>query len=328
VTRAVHLLVLGVLGVMLGALYVGAIELRDPAYSLGLHERIVAGEAGSPYRYRVLVPALLEAVTFGFARVEPRGDAFLHAMLVYACGGFVLQLVSLYVVCREWFSGVHALIAVLFVSGITLTTFSYFTYQPWSILEVSFMALGLLFASRGSWLAVGILVLLASLNRETGIFVPLAVFFGVLRQPLRQPGLVVRGVMSSRETRLAAALVLLSAGMFAALRLWRGGADQVDTLGDVILRNLQPEQLAAAGIALPLFLGLGWLYAALGFTVAPSFPRRAARVVPLYLAVFLVWGWWRETRILTTLYPLVLPLILAYCYPPRTLLAGDRSPPT
>jgi hypothetical protein len=50
--------------------------------------------------------------------------------------------------------------------------------------------------------------------------------------------------------------------------------------------------------------------------------------VPLYLAVFLVWGWWRETRILTTLYPLLLPLILAYCYSPRVRLADDRSPLT
>ena len=38
------------------------------------------------------------------------------------------------------------------------------------------------------------------------------------------------------------------------------------------------------------------------------------RVIPFYLAAFAIWGWWREARILTTLYPILIPLLLAYCY--------------
>ena len=41
-------------------------------------------------------------------------------------------------------------------------------------------------------------------------------------------------------------------------------------------------------------------------------------MIPFYLAAFAIWGWWREVRILPTLYPILVPLLLAFCYTPRT----------
>jgi hypothetical protein len=37
-----------------------------------------------------------------------------------------------------------------------------------------------------------------------------------------------------------------------------------------------------------------------------------ARVIPLYLVAFAIWGWWREVRILTSLYPILVLLALSY----------------
>jgi hypothetical protein len=81
----------------------------------------------------------------------------------------------------------------------------------------------------------------------------------------------------------------------------------------VIIRNIQRNNVIAAASAVPLVLGLGWIYAALGYRRAPRFLRGVARVVPFYLAAFALWGWWREVRILTTLYPVLVPLVLVYC---------------
>jgi len=318
-------LLIGLLGLTLGGVYFASIDLRDPAFSFGLHERIIAGEAGSPYRYRVLVPMLLESLTRAFALLEPRDAAFLHASGVYDCLGLVVQLLALYALARQWFSPVQSLVGVAFTSGVTLATFSYFTYQPWSILEVTFFSLGFLFAYHGYWRGVGIMVVLASLNRETGIFLPLALLLGSTeaRHPFDLAAL--RGALVRREPRLAFGFVVLSAGIFAGLRLLRGSAAQVDALGDVFIRNLQPDNLAAAAMVVTLFLGLGWIFAAYGRARAPHFVRGVGRVVPLYLAAFAVWGWWREVRILTTLYPIVMPLVLSYCYRSRTRPVGGTD---
>lgn len=311
-------LLIVLLGLLLGGVYFGSIDLRDPAFSFGLHERIIAGDAGSPYRYRVLVPIILESLTRVFATLEPRALGFLHASAVYDCVGLVLQLLTLYALARQWFTPRQALIGVAFTCGVTLATFSYFTYQPWSILEVTFFSLGFLLAYRGRWGGVGVVVLLASLNRETGIFLPLALLLRGLDMghPFNAAA-TLRALLRKREPRLALAYTVLSSGVFATLRLVRGSATQVDALGDVFIRNLQPDNLSAAAMVVTLFLGVGWIFAVLGWARAPLFIRGVGRVVPFYLAAFAAWGWWREVRILTTLYPIVIPLVLAYCYQPR-----------
>jgi hypothetical protein len=319
---------IALLGLTLGGLYFASIDLRDPGFSYGLHQRIIAGDAGSPYRYRVLVPLVLETLTRAFAWVEPREIAFLHASAVYDCVGLVAQLLALYALARQWFSSLQSLVGVAFTCGVTLATFAYFTYQPWSILEVTFFSLGFVLACRGHWRAVGGVVLIASLNRETGVFLPLALLLGSIDARHPFDFAAMRAAWTRRETRLAFALVVLSTAVFGGLRLLRGSAEAVDALGDVFIRNLQPDNLAAAGMVVTLFLGLGWIFALFGVARAPRFVRGVSRVVPFYLAAFAIWGWWREVRILTTLYAIVIPLVLAYCYRARTTPYSGSQRPT
>src|SRR5262249_55805369 len=157
-----------------------------------------------------------------------------------------------------------------------------FTYQPWSLVEVTLFCLGFVFANLRRWLLVGVTVVLASFNRETGVFLPLALLLASLELPLTRGSL--RVALARPETRLAFSYVVLSTAIFAGLRLVRGGAPPVDELGDVITRNLERNNLSAAGLALLLFMGIAWVFAVLGVPRAPDFIRRVARVVPLYLA--------------------------------------------
>jgi hypothetical protein len=119
--------------------------------------------------------------------------------------------------------------------------------------------------------------------------------------------------MANRDTLRALGLVVLSTAIFAGLRLVRGSADPVDQLPDVIRRNLERNNLIAAILGIPLVLGVGWVYAVGGLRSAPKFLQGIARVVPWYLVAFAIWGWWREVRILTSLYPILVPLVLVYC---------------
>ena len=317
-----YILWITILGLTLGGLYFVAIDLQDRAFIYGQHQNVIAGVAGSPYRYRVLVPFLLEALTRVFSVAMPREVAFLAASLVYDCLAFVAQLLILFALVRQFFSRRQAFVGLTYIAGLSVLTLAYFTYQPWSILEVALFALGFLLAYRGRWVWVGVVVVLGALNRETGVFLPLALLLASLGSlwPLRINTL-------SRETRIAFGLVVLSTAIFAGLRLVRGSAPAVDPLGLVVARNLERNNLIAAGGAVVLFLGLGWYYACRGLPSAPNYVRRLARVVPFYLAAFVIWGWWREVRILTSLYPILLPLVLTYCYAPRavSLVAWPRA---
>jgi hypothetical protein len=305
--------VVGVLGLTLGCLYFIAIDLQAPNYSFTQQQNVIAGIAGSPYRYRVLVPFVLDSLTHAFAFLGSTQAAYLGGSLVYDCVALVFQFLMLYALFRQFFSPLHALLGISFVSGVTVLTLAYFTYQPWSILEVAFFALGFLLAYRERWVWVGVTVILASLNRETGVFLPLALFLASL-QGLHPFGLrAVRRAAQRRETQISFAFLVMSTLIFSGLRLVRGSADPVDELQNVIVRNIQRNNAIAAASAIPLVLGFGWLYAALGYARAPRFLRGIARVVPFYLMAFAVWGWWREVRILTSLYPVLVPLVLVYC---------------
>jgi hypothetical protein len=302
-----------ILGLALGCLYFIAIDLQAPSYSFTQQQNVISGLTGSPYRYRVLVPFLLDGLTHVLAFLGPTQNPYLGASLVYDCVALALQFLMLYALFRQFFSPLHSMLGVSFVSGVTVLTLAYFTYQPWSILEVALYALGFLLAYRGQWAWVGVTIVLASLNRETGVFLPLALFLASL-QDIRPFGLsMLRRVAHRRETYLSFAFLLLSTLIFGGLRLVRGSADPVDELSNVIIRNVQRNNVIAAASAVPLVMGFGWVYAALGYRRAPGFLRGVARVVPFYLAAFAIWGWWREVRILTSLYPVLVPLVLVYC---------------
>lgn len=308
-----NVLLIIILGLTLGGMYFLAIDSQAPQFTFTQQQNAFNGSAGSPYRYRVLVPAILEGGIRIFAFVGSPQQAFQVASLIYECLGLTFQLGMLYALLRQFFQPIHALVGVTFTAGMSVLTLAYFTYQPWSILEVAFFALGFLLAYRGRWAWLTVVVVVASLNRETGVFLPLAVFLSTLND-LHAFGIEwLKRAAKTRETYLSFGLVVLSTAIFLGLRFVRGSAEPADALPDVIRRNLERNNVIAAAMGIPLLLGFGWIFAVLGLPSAPCFMRRIARVVPFYLVAFAIWGWWREVRILTSLYPVLVPLVLAYC---------------
>jgi hypothetical protein len=320
-----NLLVIALLGLTLAGLYFVAIDLHDPRFALDQQQKVISGIAGSPYRYRVLVPLLLEAATRLFSVAGSIQLAFLEASFVYDWLALSAQLAVLYVLSRQHFSPIQSLVGASFTSGLTVLTLAYFTYQPWSIVEVAFFGMGFVFAARRKWVPLLVTVILASFNRETGVFLPLALLLASVDDifPLRLSTL--RRLATRPDTRRAFGLVVLSTAIFAGLRLVRGSADPVDALEAVIDRNFESNNLIAAGLALVFFLGFGWIFAARGLTRASDFDRRLVRVVPFYVVAFGIWGWWREVRILTSLYPILIPLVLSYCYKQRAVDVQSAS---
>ena len=118
-------------GAVLGLFYFLAIDVVSLDYSLMLQTAVVDGDAGSPYRYRVLSPFILEGILQLFSLGLPRAQALVPALAFFDIAGYAFQLVALYVLLRRWFESARAMAACVFIATVAHVTFVYFRCHPW-----------------------------------------------------------------------------------------------------------------------------------------------------------------------------------------------------
>jgi hypothetical protein len=296
----------------LAAIFVAASAVTALDYGLGpgdsaltarrdIHRGIFAHTANAPDRYRVLAPLIVEAPTRWLARSMPYDAAYDRASAVFYVAAMTALLWTLFAYLRTWFTDEQALAGVLLVACTLRITIRQHDYAPSSYLEPSLFALGLLAIVHGRRWLLALVVAAATLNRETAIF--LVAIFAVTSPPTRAAATAGLGYLS------------IWAAIFFGLRYLGGDAERYWTLERVFRTNVSQLPLAAFNIA--VLLGAAWIFAALGFRRAPAFARRAALVIPAYLAVVAIWGIWWEVRLLMSIYPLVLPLALSYLFEPH-----------
>ncbi|MCX5752417.1 MAG: hypothetical protein NTW97_02090 [Candidatus Krumholzibacteria bacterium] len=289
---------------------------------LELHGQILRGAAESPYRYRVLVPFIAEGLARALGAVLPGDGAFLLAYALYDLAAILLLLGALHRYLRAWFSNEQALIGVLFAAATMPVALRDHYFQPWSILEAALFAAGLLCIRDRRYRLLALVVALASLNRETAIFVPLAFLFAVAwtkgEDGENRP-------IGGRAALLFVGYAAIWAAAFFGLRLLLGDAPRVVTIGELLARNTSTPAIFRAVMRAALIFGAFWIFAAAGFRRAPAFVKRTALLAPLYLAAVALWGIWHEVRILMPLYAIVVPLGLSFLY--RERIASPRSDP-
>ena len=272
------------------------------------HDQVLQHIQSKPERYRVLVPYTLEIFVRALSVVMPRDKAFDRAFAAYALVAAVMVMWAEFAYLRRWFSDQEALIACLVIAS-TLPLSLQQPYAVWSLVEAAFAPLVLLLALDDRRVLLGVVIALASLNRETAIF------------------LVVLYALTEKLTKRHVATVLVYLGIWltlvGGLRLIISDAPRRLTQWEVWHYDLLPINVAISATNAFLFFGLFWLFAILGFGRAPAFMRRTALLVPIYLAFFYGSAFWWEVRPFMTLYPVVLPLALSYLFVPReTPVAG------
>ena len=276
----------------------------------GFHHGILNRTANAPERYRVLIPAIVEGPIRALASVMPYEQAFDRAYAIFYLLAMVSMLWSIYAYLTEWFTDDQALVGALLVACTVRITIRQHDWAPGSYLEPGFFAIGLLLILRDRRWWFALLVAVASLSRETGVFL-------VLLYAATAP-------LGRRTWRTTLAYLAVSGAVFLGVRFVAGDAERYWTLGRVLETNLSQPLLAVFNIS--VFLGAVWLFAVLGFARAPAFVRRAAIVIPIYLAAIAVWGIWWEVRLLMPLYPLVVPLALSYLFPPSSSAPHEGVP--
>lgn len=274
-------------------------------FRLDEHRIILEHSERPPARFRVLVPYVLDPIIKVTARFMPYEDAFGRVYAVFYLAAMTSMLYALFAYLRLFFTDEQALVGALVPAATMPMALRSYDYAPYSQLEPTFFAIALIliYRQRHAWLAL--LVAIATLNRETGIF--LVALFAVA-YPL-----------TAARVRLAAVYFAIWAAVFFGLRLVIGeGPPRYWTLDTVWHGNTHSlEQIVYGLVNMALLYGAFWIFAPLGLKHAPVFVRRTALVIPPYLVTVGAWGIWTEARLLQPTYALVIPLGLAFIFPPE-----------
>jgi hypothetical protein len=290
--------------------YFNRVDRLNFGLRLELHNQIIAGTAPSPYRYRILVPFVGEALTRALSTVLPAKISFLLAYAIYDLLAVFFLLAILFYWLSTWFNEEQALIGVLFVAGTMPIALQNHYFQPWSLFEAGLFTAALFAIQRKRYWLLASLVALASLNRETAVFIPLAFLLTIDTKSL----LSAKSKNDWKPIVLFGGLLIIWAVVFWGLRYFLGSTPHVETIRGLLARNTTKGKLFQTLVNGGLFLGGFWAFAFLGFRYAPPFIRRVALIIPIYLITVLVWGMWHEVRLLMPLYPVLVPLGLSFLY--------------
>jgi hypothetical protein len=150
----------------------------------------------------------------------------------------------------------------------------------------------------------------ASLNRETAVFIPLVFLLTIDFKRL----LNTRCRKDLNPILLFGGLLVTWAAVYWGLRYFLGSTSHIETIEGLLARNTQKSSLFYTFVNASLFLGVLWAFALLGFRYAPHFIRRVALIIPFYVMTVLIWGVWKEVRSLMPLYPVMVPLGLSFLF--------------
>jgi hypothetical protein len=297
------------------ALAIGFVDFRVRPGSLQAYPvthyipGVVAGTYGAPAIYRVLTPFLVDVI----ARVT--GSDMLVAFLATRLVFIYVALVALHAYMRQFYSPAASVGAVLGVAALLPLTFTNGWANPDTFPELALFTLGCLAVARGNDLLFLVVLVLATLNRETAAF--LVVLWGCVRLP---------GRWSRADIAKCSGFALTWLGIYAGLRWYRGFQsyqywmfwDNVDTLKpvgpgyDFYRRVFGYFWLAL--LAVPSWLAIR----ASRMPDTPTFARRALPVVGAVVVVSFLISKIIEARIFMPIFPLLLPLVVRAFAEPTT----------
>jgi len=259
------------------------------------HRESIAGTGFSPLRYRVFSAFAIQVIW------QPTSDleialAFIEAHAI----ALPLMAAALYLWFRQWTNRqIAALAGVAIIWMYLPSMFRAWGLSLYSAFEVVFLCLGLLLIHhRRTGLLFAVLIVVATLNRETALLLPLAYVVTNL-QRWRERDVLVRG----------AVFFGLWLVVFIGIRLVRGAAPEMVTIAGAWTANTAGWVGVDAILNHVFFIPI-WVAAFAGIRLAPKFLKQTALVGLPYVALLIPFSLWNEVRLLLPLLVLWMPLAL------------------
>lgn len=280
--------------------YIGGLHLKG-FYGDDMAENIiVTRNVTAPRIYRVLVPYTLDAITR--AAHAPYGPTMVGLEKLLGAVALSGWLIGMYEWLRRWADNTLTLL-MIYAAGWSMVVVT----QDWpsinTFVECALFVWALLWVrawydgERRDYGVLLVLTIVASLNRSTGLFIPV-MLGAVALLSRRRDGMLWGG-----------ALALVSVGIYVGLRVIIGPANRWDAVG-ILAFNLQV--LPQSAVYLLVMFG-GWWAAMWGGWRLGREPLWAGLSVVLlaYLGLVVVFGVWREVRLLMPVYPILFMLAAA-----------------
>ncbi|MEP6986607.1 MAG: hypothetical protein ABI970_13460 [Chloroflexota bacterium] len=254
-------------------------------------QAILSHSAEAPYQYRVLAPYVMSLVA-----TPANQSAWFSAALLLHLVSFAVIYTGLYAWLRRWGSESSAMSGLFLMALLLAFSFHQYPLSPNSIIELALICATLVMWKR-FWLVV-VMVILASLNRETGVLL-VAIYALLNIADYRSRGFYIRVLV----------LGWIWAGITAALHLTLGAVPHVLGLMGTLQSNI--ENLSQALIINLILLSL-WIMAIIGYRRSPIILKRLGWLALAYLFTALVGGLWAEmARLSLPAIPLILPFLVA-----------------
>lgn len=251
-----------------------------------LFRGIVDGTADSPYRYRILTTFFMDAIGN-----HPRSDG--EIAITYAVAHLILMplvITSYYLALRRWLAPLSAIAGVILYVALLPAMYRIYSIGVYTPVELGLLSLALWWR-RPDW-RYAALVVLASLNRETGVLLVLT--FAAIHLP------------RWRERRIQVWTLIFAAlwaACFVGLRLWRGPAPDLVTIAEIWEGNTNSWQVPDAITNHFFFLPLYFAVPIAWRKLPPEVKRLFIGVALPYLGLTAVFGSWNEIRLIMPIMP-------------------------
>lgn len=295
---------LPVMGILISIILVTTLYYLQDVLAVGgdagliWHQRTVAQTIGAPYIYRVMGAYTIEAL-------HP-----IHTLadyLIAYLAAHLLIFAAFFGILYMWLTAVWNRVYALFGVGLVAFFMSLMFRNSWgATIYTPIEALLFTWALWTLWRlphtphlreVFGILVIAASLNRATGVMLPIAylVLYGYRREHWFQT-MIYFGIW---------------AGIFIGLRLIIGPVRTVTPPSRAWMKSLTlflTESVVNQALFMPV-----WFLAYFGYRshIVPPRLKRLAWLFPIYAIPVLVFGQLNEVRLWLTILPVTIPLLLA-----------------
>jgi hypothetical protein len=289
-----------IIGIVCTLYYVTIVPGRCGDYCTDTHQQIIDNEFTSPWNYRILLPFTAEyLIRYGIAEGVYSAYAVIHVVLI------PITLLALYEWLRLQISPERAFGAcVMFGFFLPFIFITNYGIGAWSTAEVFFLCISFILLQRIMsqylrFILIAIITIIASLNRETAIFIPVAYFLA---------NIDLKNTFDKRLWLEAIVLAGFCFGTVFLVRWVRGPADPMVPFADGISINMSfaKTSLIFNCLLLPL-----WLPVISRRRYISPFIKRLMWLFPLYALAFLLFGIWSEIRLWMPMFPLALAIIFS-----------------
>lgn len=306
------LIILSISGII-SYIYFRNIQYPNYFDRFALHESIVNLSASYPYRQRLLVPFLSKYLMNLYGIVLPQKLAFLGSYLTYSFFSIFLFLTTLYIWIRNFFKENYSIAGVLVIALLMQIALDDHYFQPWSLIDAFFFTLSFILIKQKNFPWLFLINLLANLNRETGIFIPIA--FATSSLYLTNKNHFLPRI--TKENFVKFSLLFGSAIIvYFSIRLSIGVGEltAADLGARVLLKNIELFSIFKTSLHLLLLSPILIIYPIKGFSSAPQIVKKISLFIPFYLISYLIFGVWYEIRILIPLCPILIVFGLSFFF--------------